>query len=116
MGSVKGTEGDAEASGNQSMGGGVIPTPKAEETREDIVQLELWRRSDLERAKTEFWSKRREKTAQPFLLPLICLFFPVAKPSWKPETKGTRQSLWYRPGSKTQGGTKDGCSDGKDSS
>ena len=34
MGSVKGTEGDAEASGNQPMDGGSHPCPKAEGTRE----------------------------------------------------------------------------------
>lgn len=35
----------------------VIPTPRLKRQGKDIVQLELWRRSDLERAKTEFWSK-----------------------------------------------------------
>ena len=41
--------------------------------------------------------KEREKTAQPFLLPLICLFFPLAKPNWKPEAKEPGSP--YGPGS-----------------
>ena len=56
MGSVKGTEGDAEASGNQWVEE-VIPAPRLKGQGKEIVQLELWRRSDLQRVKTESWSE-----------------------------------------------------------
>lgn len=56
MGSVKGTEGDAEASGNLWVEE-VIPTQRLKGQGKEIVQLELWRRSDLQRVKTESWSE-----------------------------------------------------------
>lgn len=56
MGSVKGTEGDAEASGNRWVEE-VMPTPRLKGQGKEIVQLELWRRTDLQRVKTESWSK-----------------------------------------------------------
>lgn len=55
MGSVKGTEGDAEASGYRWVEE-VIPAPRLKGQGKEIVQLELWR-SDLQRAKTESWSE-----------------------------------------------------------
>ena len=35
----------------------VIPAPRLKGQGMEIMQLELWRRSDLERAKTESWSE-----------------------------------------------------------
>lgn len=84
MGSVKGTEGDAEASGNQWVEE-VIPAPRLKGQGKEIVQLELWSSGGEVTCKESRQSpgaKEHEKTAHPFLLFLISrCFFPLAKPN-----------------------------------